>query len=53
MVATSYALIGVLKYLKKRPVLVVASSFKNNVEQSVNNTKVVAFKNEEVAVAEQ
>jgi UDP-N-acetylmuramyl pentapeptide phosphotransferase/UDP-N-acetylglucosamine-1-phosphate transferase len=53
MVATSYALIGVLKYLKKRPVLVVASSFKTNSEQSVNNTKVVAFKNEEVAVAEQ
>jgi len=53
MVATSYALIGVLKYLKKRPVLVVASSFKNTGEHSVNNTKVVAFKNEEVAVAEQ
>lgn len=53
MIATSYALIGVLKYLKKRPVLVVASSFKNGAEQSVNNTKVVAFKNEEVAVAEQ
>lgn len=53
MVATSYALIGVLKYLKKRPVLVVASSFKNSGEHSVNNTKVVAFKNEEVAVAEQ
>ncbi|HEX8314812.1 MAG TPA: MraY family glycosyltransferase [Flavisolibacter sp.] len=56
MIAASYALIGIVKYWKKRTVLVVASSsFQNkNEQQHINtNTKVVAFKNEEVAVAEQ
>lgn len=54
MIATSYALIGLVKWWKKRPVLMVASSFQKNTEQSTNKaTKVVAFKNEEVAVAEQ
>jgi UDP-GlcNAc:undecaprenyl-phosphate/decaprenyl-phosphate GlcNAc-1-phosphate transferase len=55
MIAASYTLIGILKFWKRRPVLVVASSsFQNNNEQQLNSsTKVVAFKNEEVAVAEQ
>jgi UDP-GlcNAc:undecaprenyl-phosphate/decaprenyl-phosphate GlcNAc-1-phosphate transferase len=54
MIATSYALLGFVKYWKKRPVLVVASSsFHSNAEPQVNtNTKVVAFKSDEVAVAE-
>jgi hypothetical protein len=56
MIAASYALIGIVKYWKKRPVLVVASSsYQSKTEQQhINtNTKVVAFKNEEVAIAEQ
>lgn len=55
MVATSYALVGIVKYWRKRPVLVVASSaYHNNAEQPISNSpKVVAFKSEEVAVAEQ
>lgn len=55
MIATSYALIGILKFWKKRPLLVVASSaYQNNGSEQKNiNTKVVAFANEEVAVAEQ
>lgn len=54
MIATSYALVGLVKWWKKRPVLVVASSFQQTAEQSGNSTtKVVSFKNEEVAVAEQ
>jgi UDP-N-acetylmuramyl pentapeptide phosphotransferase/UDP-N-acetylglucosamine-1-phosphate transferase len=55
MIGTSYALIGILKFWKRRPLLVVArSSFQKNKEQFVNSTtKVVAFKNEEAAVAEQ
>jgi UDP-N-acetylmuramyl pentapeptide phosphotransferase/UDP-N-acetylglucosamine-1-phosphate transferase len=55
MIAASYALIGIVKYWKKRPVLVVASSaYHNSHEQQGNSsTKVVAFKSEDVAVAEQ
>lgn len=51
MVGTSFALIGFLKFWKRRPVLVVASSFQQGAEQPMNTTtKVVAFKNEEAAV---
>ncbi|HUC79548.1 MAG TPA: MraY family glycosyltransferase [Flavisolibacter sp.] len=54
MVATSYALVGLIKWWKKRPVLVVASSFQSAAEQGGNSTtKVVSFNNDEVAVAEQ
>jgi UDP-N-acetylmuramyl pentapeptide phosphotransferase/UDP-N-acetylglucosamine-1-phosphate transferase len=54
MILTSYALIGLVKWWKKRPVLVVASSFQPVTDQSSNSaTKVVSFNNEEVAVAEQ
>jgi len=54
MIAASYALIGIVKYWKRRPGLVVASSsFQNINDHQVNNTKVVAFKSDEVAVAEQ
>ena len=55
MIATSYALIGIVKYWKKRPVLVVASSsFHNSGEQQINpSTKIVALKSDEIAVAEQ
>jgi UDP-N-acetylmuramyl pentapeptide phosphotransferase/UDP-N-acetylglucosamine-1-phosphate transferase len=54
MIGTSYALIGFLKFWKRRPVMVVASSsFLQNSEQSPSTTKIVSFKNEEVAIAEQ
>ena len=55
MIGTSFALIGVLKFWKRRPVLIVASSaFQQSPEQTNNKaTKVVAFNNDEVAVAEQ
>jgi UDP-N-acetylmuramyl pentapeptide phosphotransferase/UDP-N-acetylglucosamine-1-phosphate transferase len=54
MVAVSYTLIGFLKFWKRRSVLTVASnSFQQNKEQQLSSTtKVVAFKNEEVAIAE-
>lgn len=52
LVGTSFALIAVLKYWKKRPVLVVASSaYQPSAEAPA--TKVVALKSEEAAVAEQ
>jgi hypothetical protein len=52
MISASFALIGLLKYWRRRPVLVVASSgFQHSAEPST--TKIVAFKNEEAAVAEQ
>ena len=54
LIGTSYALLGMVKYWKKRPVLVVASSsFQNTNEQLNSTTKVVAFKSDEVAMAEQ
>ena len=54
MVGASFALIGFLKFWKRRPILVVASSsFQQNIDQGNSTTKVVAFKNEEVAMAEQ
>ncbi|RYF86734.1 MAG: undecaprenyl/decaprenyl-phosphate alpha-N-acetylglucosaminyl 1-phosphate transferase [Chitinophagaceae bacterium] len=56
MITTCYALIGVLKFWKRRPVLVVASSSYQNMnnEQPKNvNTKIVSFNSEEVAIAEQ
>jgi UDP-N-acetylmuramyl pentapeptide phosphotransferase/UDP-N-acetylglucosamine-1-phosphate transferase len=54
MITASYALIGILKFWKRRSVLVVASnSFHQNVEQSFNSsTKIVSFKHDDVAVAE-
>jgi UDP-N-acetylmuramyl pentapeptide phosphotransferase/UDP-N-acetylglucosamine-1-phosphate transferase len=51
MISASYALIASLKYWKKRPVLVVASS--SHPQVADNTTKIVAFKSEEAAVAEQ
>ncbi len=55
MVAVSYTLIGFLKFWKRRPVLVVASSSfqKNSGQTSNSTTKIVSFKNEDVAVAKQ
>lgn len=52
MVSTSFALLAFLKYWKKRPVLVVASSAYQSAPEPTA-TKVVPFKNEEAAVAEQ
>jgi hypothetical protein len=54
MMAVSYTIIGFLKFGKRRSVLTIASSsFQKNIEQQGNSTtKVVAFKNEEVAIAE-
>lgn len=52
MIGSSFALTAILKYWKKRPVLVVArSSYKQADEGQA--TKIVAFKTEEAAVAEQ
>ena len=54
MIGASFTLIGFLKFWKRRTVLVVASSsFQQNTDQGNSTTKVVAFKNEEVAIAEQ
>lgn len=54
MIATSYALLGLVKWWKKRPVLVVATNFQSTAEHLANTTtKVVSFKNDEAAVAEQ
>ncbi|HEU4902480.1 MAG TPA: MraY family glycosyltransferase [Flavisolibacter sp.] len=52
MIGSSFALIALLKYWKKRPVLVVASSAYQTCADTPA-TKIVAFKNEEAAVAEQ
>lgn len=54
MIGVSYALIGFLKYWKRRPALVVASSFTKNHEHNTNGstTKIVSFKADEIAVAE-
>jgi UDP-GlcNAc:undecaprenyl-phosphate/decaprenyl-phosphate GlcNAc-1-phosphate transferase len=52
MISASYVLMALLKYRKKRPVLVVASSaYQSSPETSA--TKVVSIKNEEAALAEQ
>lgn len=52
MISASFALLAVLKFWKKRPVLVVASSaYQQPAETSA--TKIVAFQSEEAAVAEQ
>lgn len=51
MVSVSYALVALLKFWKKRPVLVVASSSYPSTSET-SNTKIVSFKNEEAAVAE-
>jgi UDP-GlcNAc:undecaprenyl-phosphate/decaprenyl-phosphate GlcNAc-1-phosphate transferase len=52
MISVSYVLMALLKYRKKRPVLVVASSaYQSSPEASA--TKVVSIKNEEAALAEQ
>lgn len=55
MIITSYVLIGFVKYWKKRAVMVVAStSYHNNTDQQMaSSTKVVAFKSDDIAVAEQ
>jgi hypothetical protein len=53
MIGTSYALLGIVKYWKKRPVLVVASSSYQNNNEQMSSTKVVSFKSDEVAMAEQ
>lgn len=55
MISASFALIALLKYWKKRPVLVVAStSYQPATELSgTNSPKIVAFKNDDAAVAEQ
>lgn len=52
MISASFALIGLLKYWKRRPVLVVAStSYPSSSETS--STRIVALNNDEAAVAEQ
>lgn len=55
MIGTSFFLIGMLKWWRKRPVLVIASSLFTKLSEKPNNgaTKVVAMKNDEVAIAEQ
>jgi UDP-GlcNAc:undecaprenyl-phosphate/decaprenyl-phosphate GlcNAc-1-phosphate transferase len=55
MIISSYVLIGFVKYWKKRAVMVVASSsYHNNTDQQMaSSTKVVAFKSDDIAVAEQ
>jgi UDP-N-acetylmuramyl pentapeptide phosphotransferase/UDP-N-acetylglucosamine-1-phosphate transferase len=53
MIGTSFVLIALLKFWKKRPVLVVASSsYQTATEPAVSTTtKLVALKNEEAAIA--
>jgi hypothetical protein len=57
MITASFILVGLIKLLKKRPVLVVASTtFQNTIEGqpgSTTATKVVALKSDEIAMAEQ
>lgn len=54
MVATSFTLVWLLKFWKKRPVLVVASSYSQlNDQKHHSSSKVVSFQNEEAAVVEQ
>lgn len=52
IVGASYTLIALLKYRKKRSVLVVASSSYQSMAET-SATKVVSIKNEEAALAEQ
>lgn len=56
MIATSFTLIGFLKWWKKRSTLAITNStFQKNTEQALSNgsTKMVSVKNEEVVMAEQ
>ncbi|GAA4745381.1 MraY family glycosyltransferase [Flavisolibacter ginsenosidimutans] len=54
MFATSFVLIGFLKWWRRRPLLTIASSaFQKKEDHSNGSTKVVAMKNEGVAMAEQ
>ncbi|MDQ6609013.1 MAG: undecaprenyl/decaprenyl-phosphate alpha-N-acetylglucosaminyl 1-phosphate transferase [Bacteroidota bacterium] len=55
MIAASFTLIGFLKFWRRRPVMFIAtSSRQKNTEQSINpSTKIMSFKKEEVAIAEQ
>ena len=52
MISLSFALIACIKYFRKRPVLVVASSAYSTV-QEIKTSKVVALQSEEAAVARQ
>lgn len=52
MIGASFSLIALLKYWKRRPVLVVASSLHQPTTENTT-TKIVSFKSEEAAVAEQ
>lgn len=54
MIAASFTLIGVIKWWKRRPVLVMAgSTFQKNADQALGGgTKVVSLKSEEIAVVE-
>lgn len=51
MVSVSYAVVALLKFWKKRPVLVVASSSYPSPSET-SGTKIVSIKSEEAAVAE-
>ncbi len=53
MISASFALIALLKYWKKRPVMVIASSAAHAKNGEGKGSKIVTFKNEEAAVAEQ
>jgi UDP-N-acetylmuramyl pentapeptide phosphotransferase/UDP-N-acetylglucosamine-1-phosphate transferase len=53
MISASFALIALLKYWKKRPVMVIASSAPHVQNGDGKGSKIVTFKNEEAAVAEQ
>ncbi len=52
MVCTSYSLVVLLQFWRKRPVMVVASTSHGQVTDH-KASKIVAFKNDEAAVAEQ
>jgi hypothetical protein len=53
MISASFALIALLKYWKKRPVMVIASSAPHVQNGDGKGSKIVTFKNEEAAVAKQ
>ena len=52
MVSASFVLIALLKYWKKQPIMVVASTMHKAASES-KTSKLVSFKNEEAAIAKQ
>ncbi len=53
MISASFALIALLKYWKKRPVMVIASTSPHTQGSETKGSKIVTFKSEEAAVAKQ